>query len=154
MKKNILLILLAAFLGIIFFGSCTVSPSASCITISNPTDIPLSNVKIGQLLIASYLAPGAKTDYWIYQTTAGQLTFTGNFGYPSYQNASTGDIKTLDKFNLEFDMNYNYNITTTIGKSLNDTSDNYYIFISSKEQGSLYTKIDFDITDGYQPQIF
>ena len=75
MKKIKFLLLL--FIMLVVFFSCTVSESTGCIQVKNTTYMALTDVKIGDTLIASYVAAGNYVNYWYYQPIEGKLTTKG-----------------------------------------------------------------------------
>lgn len=68
-------------LSLFIFATCSVNQSTGKIEVRNFTDRPLKNVKIGNTLIACYVAPGGSVDYWLYSEIKGGLTFEGDFHY-------------------------------------------------------------------------
>ena len=74
---KIIFYLIKIFIILIFFSSCTVNDSTGLIRVENHTSIELKNVKIGNTLIASYVAPGNYVDYWYFITLKGKITTEG-----------------------------------------------------------------------------
>ena len=70
--KKIFAILMMIFL--FLFLTCTVNNKTGLINIDNRTDLPIRNLKIGNTLIALYLAAGGTYEYWFYSAINGNLT--------------------------------------------------------------------------------
>lgn len=70
-------ILIVILLILLFFLSCTVNDFTGLIKVENHTDTELRNVKIGDTLITSYVAPGNYVDYWFAYTISGKITTEG-----------------------------------------------------------------------------
>ena len=75
MKKKLLFFIFMPLILIIF--NCTVNDKTGLIQIKNSTYEYLTNVKIGQTLLAAYVSPGSYIDYWYYNTITGKLTADG-----------------------------------------------------------------------------
>lgn len=74
--KKIFLFFIFSF-AVLFIFNCTVNDKTGLIQIKNSTYESLSNVKIGQTLIAAYVAPGSYINYWYYNTVSGRLSTQG-----------------------------------------------------------------------------
>lgn len=74
MKKIFYLILIVSILIILFFTGCSVNAYTGLIQVKNYSNTPITNVKIGETLITSYLAAGAQIDYWFTSEITGKLT--------------------------------------------------------------------------------
>ena len=76
MKKMVLL-LSSISIALLLITGCLVSSTSCKITIQNRTNTAYTNVKIGDTIIALYVAPGVQIDYW--GTPAGEVSATGYF---------------------------------------------------------------------------
>lgn len=72
-KRAYFLIIIVIFFSVLF-TSCTVNQWTSKISFINKSDIYISNVKIGNLLLVCTLAPGASYDYYFIVDIKGRLT--------------------------------------------------------------------------------
>jgi len=96
MKKNIYLLLIILFT-IIFF-QCSVNEYTGLIQVKNHSNTAMKNVKVGNTIITSYLAPGNYVDYWFTTPIKGVLT-EENLGVHESQE------------NIEWELKPNYWIT-------------------------------------------
>ena len=60
--KNIIIFIIVLFF-LLFFLTCTVNDFTGLIRVENHTDTELKNVKVGDTLITSNVAPGNYIDY-------------------------------------------------------------------------------------------
>ena len=134
MKKTYLIIFILIILTIIHF-SCTVNESTSCLTIQNKSNTTVTNIKIGDTIISSYLAPGAQTAYYFsYNDIEGELTANGAIsgkyiwelpGNKKYVKESNGTYKLIAG---------NYHFYSEIFESRNK----YWITLWCEKQGEDY----------------
>jgi hypothetical protein len=99
MKKKYLMMPLII---LIIFLSCTVNSTTGMINIKNTTNATISNIRIGNTILAITLTPGANFNYYYYKTLTGRITSTGattGFSYWDYNGTKydyTGDIILMD----------------------------------------------------------
>ena len=152
--KKVLFFLSSITLLFLLLAGCTVNSTTGKIMISNRTNTALTNIRIGNTLISSYVAPGATYDYWYYSDITGKLALSGvdHLDYygedPDKDTTYTG----YDDLDLTFKVNHWVYITASIintdnaanvdGDSL-DRGDTY-VAISVVKQGS---DDDFDAKD-------
>jgi hypothetical protein len=157
MKRNLKLFLLFSVVILTILLSCSVNSRTGVITINNQTDTPIYTVRVGGTLLALYVAPGSKVDYWLYNPIAGQLTFNGGFEYPKYYKVNkdgsvdTNNKKSLQDIKCEFDLNHWNYINAVNTKFLGKSSKENYIYVSASEHNNLSpTSYDYtSVTENY-----
>ncbi len=108
--KKIYLMILILFL-IFFLSTCTVNESTGLIVITNLTENDVSNVKVGEVTLTSYISRGAKVDYWYYSLLSGKLTAAGVVKNVYYYNLGDNEgTGSMDVDSLEFEVNHEYKI--------------------------------------------
>lgn len=75
MKSGI--IAAAACAAAILLCSCTVNEQTGLIQINNLTNLTLTDIYIGNTLIAFRVGPGVQYDYWVLSSFTGELSMTG-----------------------------------------------------------------------------
>ena len=122
--KKVLFYLSSITLLFLLLAGCTVNSTTGKITISNRTNNALTNIKIGNTLLSSYVAPGASYDYWYYNDITGKLALSGVDHLdaagkdPNNDNTDTG----FDELDYTFKVNHWVNITTNIINTDNFTN--------------------------------
>ncbi len=134
MRKLYLIIFLITILTFIHF-SCTVNESTSCLTIQNKSNTTVTNIKIGNTIVSSYLAPGAQTAFYFSNyTIEGELSANGAYsgryiwelpGNKAYVRKANGTYKLIAG---------NYHFYGEIYQSGN----NYWITLWSERHGENY----------------
>lgn len=133
MKKALMLVGILSMM-LLMFG-CVVSSTMGAIQITNFGDVPFSNVKIGDKVVAAYLAKGASVQYPLFAALTGRLTCAGVEEY---------DDADGDPQEYTFKLNYGYVITIIMGDDTAFGEDGKYYF--SILTGSAGTKIG-DVDD-------
>ncbi len=142
MKKIITLspaLLLFAFL----INSCSVNSTTGLITIENRTNSFLTNVRVGDTLVALSLAPGAKYDYYYYQTIQGKLTTFGvaindDVFFDLNGNGQKDPGEAMSEVTFRFKPNYWIKISANTYQTID------YIDVSvSKQDGAVSSYSDY-----------
>lgn len=79
---------------VLLFVSCTVNDTTGLLVITNLSNSDVTNIRIGNTTLTSYLSSGSKLDYWYYTPLTGQLSATG----------------AANKYDVTFKLNYEYKI--------------------------------------------
>ena len=75
MKKFLIILMLIIL--ILSLITCSVSETTGLIQVRNRTHLDLTNVYLGDKLIAGYVASGGTVDYWFFQEISGKLRSEG-----------------------------------------------------------------------------
>lgn len=75
--KKVLFYLSSITLLFLLLAGCTVNSTTGKITINNTTNTAVTNIKIGNTLIALNVNPGASYDYYYYADITGKLSISG-----------------------------------------------------------------------------
>ena len=79
---------------VLLFVSCTVNDTTGLLVITNLSNSDVTNIKVGNTTLTSYLSSGSKLDYWYYTPLAGEISATG----------------VANKYDVTFKLNYEYKI--------------------------------------------
>lgn len=131
---------------LIIHFSCTVNENTSCLTIQNKSDTTVTNIKIGDTIVTSYLAPGTQTAYYFSnKDIEGELSANGAIsgryiwelpGNKKYVKEANGSYKLIAG---------NYHFYGEIFESRNK----YWITIWSEKQGEDYNDDPEDQYDDF-----
>jgi hypothetical protein len=107
---------------LLILSQCSVNQLTGLIQIKNYSNTPIKNVKIGDTLIALYVAPGMSVDYWFGYTISGKLASDG-LQVNDSQSSITWNLKT-NYWITVFAKSFSDGDSVALSYSKNGTQDN------------------------------